>query len=177
MSQNKDAQLIDNIRNGKFTERELINLYKNATTQNATAIMDAVKIKMRADFPRAANRMFGAKQNKATAILEDVINKLSTTYNFNANRVRNGVKAGGEMISGKKHIDVYISYKNDNGFATSLGLIQDDLESELIAKVDYYKTGNDSFREEQVFKMHDFDHAVHAYKAQLSKVFLQEQHS
>jgi hypothetical protein len=170
MSQANEARLIESIRSGKFSERELINLYKNATTRNATAVMDAVKIKMRADFPRAANRMFGAKESEASALLEDVFRKLASVRDFTANRLKNGVKAGGEMISGKKYIDVYISYKNSKGFGAVLGLIQDDSESELTARVGYYKTGNDGFREAQVFQMHDFERAVEAYKAQLSKV-------
>ena len=170
MSQAKEVHLIENIRSGKFSERELINLYKNAATQSATAVMEAVKIKMRADFPRAANRMFGSKENEANALLENVFHKLAADHNLTKNRLKNGVKAGGEMISGKKHIDVYISYKNSNGIGASLGLIQDDPESELTAKVGYYKTGSGSFRDVQEFQMHDFERAVEAYKVQLSKV-------
>ncbi|MBZ0133456.1 MAG: hypothetical protein K8F53_12655 [Rhodocyclaceae bacterium] len=170
MSQANEVQLIESVCSGKFSERELINLYKNAATRNATAVMDAVKIQMRADFPRAANRMFGAKESEANALLEDIFRKLAAAHDFTANRLKNGVKAGGEMISGKKHIDVYISYKNGKGFGAVLGLVQDDPESELTARVGYYKTGNGGFREAQVFQMHDFTQAVEAYKAQLSKV-------
>lgn len=170
MTQANEARLIDGIRTGKYSERELINLYRNAATKNATAIMEAVKIKMRADFPRAANRMFGAKESEANALLEDVFRKLVAAYNLTGNRLRNGVKAGGDMISGKKHIDVYISYKNGSGLGAVLGLIQDNPESELIARVWYYKTGHGNFRDEQEFQMHDFEQAVDAYKAQLSKV-------
>ena len=170
MSQANEVQLIESIRNGKFSERELINLYKNAETKSATAVMEAVKIKMRADFPRAANRMFGAKEREANALLEDVFRNISATHDITANRLKNGVKAGGEMISGQKYIDVYISYKNDNDVGASLGLIQDDPESELTARVGCYKTGNGSFRDVQIFQMHDFEQAVEAYKTQLSKV-------
>lgn len=170
MSQANEAQLIESIRSGKYSERELINLYKNATTRNATAVMEAVKIKMRADFPRAANRMFGAKENEANALLEDVFRKLSVAHDLTKNRLKNGVKAGGEMISGQKYIDVYISYKNSQGVGASLGLIQDDPESELTARVGYYKTGDGSFRDVEEFQMHDFERAVEAYKVRLSKV-------
>jgi len=98
MSQSNEApQLIESIRSGKYSERELINLYKNASARNATAVMEAVKIRMRADFPRAANRMFGAKESEANALLEDVFRKLAATRNFSGNRLKNGVKAGGEM--------------------------------------------------------------------------------
>ena len=70
MSQAKEAQLIESIRSGRYSEWELINLYENAATRNATAVMQAVKVKMRADFPRAANRMFGAKESEANALLD-----------------------------------------------------------------------------------------------------------
>lgn len=170
MSQANEEKLIESIRNGKFSERELINLYKNAETKSATTVMEAVKIKMRADFPRAANRMFGAKESEANALLEDVFRNLAAAHDLTANRLKNGVKAGGEMISGQKHIDVYISYKNGNGVGAFLGLIQDDPESELTARVRYYKTGDGNFQNEQVFQMHDFEQAIEAYKAQLSKV-------
>ena len=170
MSQSSEDQLIESIRSGKYSERELINLYKNASTRSATAVMEAVKIKMRAAFPRAANRMFGAKESEANALLEDVFRKLAATHDLTANRLKNGVKAGGEMISGQKHIDVYISYKNASGVGTFLGLIQDSPESELTARVGHYKTGDSSFRNERVFQMHDFGQAVEAYTAQLLQV-------
>lgn len=174
MSQANEAQLIESIRSGKYSERELINLYKNATTRNAAAVMEAVKLKMRTDFSRSANRMFGAKESEASARLEDVFRKLASVHDFTANRVKNGVKAGGEMISGQKYIDVYISYKNDKGFGAVLGLIQDDSESELTAKVSYYKTGSDGFREVLIFQLHDFEKAVEAYNVNLSKVLSEE---
>jgi hypothetical protein len=170
MSKSREEQLIENIRSGKYSEQELISLYNNAEKLNATTIMEEVKIRMRIDFPRAANRMFGARQNVANAILEEIFNKLATSYDFTGNRVENRVKTGGEVMAGKKHIDAYISYKNDKGFAAFLGLIQDDPASELKARVIYYKTGKDAFQEEQVFQMHDIEQAVAAYKTLLSKV-------
>lgn len=174
MSQTNESHLIESIRNGRFSERELINLYKNAETKSATAVMEAVKIKMRADFPRAANRMFGAKEGEASALLEYLFCKLAATHDLTANRLKNGVKAGGQMISGQKHIDVYISYKNANRVGAFIGLVQDNPESELTARVGYYKTGNGSFKDKQIFQMHDFDKAVEAYKVQLLKVLSSE---
>src|SRR5450759_1000993 len=170
MSQEKVKQLIESIRSGKYSERELISLYNNASARGNSTVMQAIQIRMRADFPRAANRNFGAKESEANALLEGVYRNLSAEYNLTGNRLKNGVKPGGEMISGQKHIDVYISYKNSAGIGAFLFLIQDTPESELIAKVGYYKTGDGSFRDEHIFQMHDFEQAVENYKVQFSKV-------
>lgn len=132
--------------------------------------MHAVQVQMRADFPRAANRMFGAKESEAVSLLEGVFHTVSESNDLSRNRVRNGVKAGGRMLSGEKHIDVYVSYKNDVGLGTYLTLSHDAPDAELTATVGRYKTGNDGFRDEQVFQMHDFDRAVERYKAELVKV-------
>jgi hypothetical protein len=62
MSAKKVGELIERIQSGKYTERELINLYDNATERSESTVMDAIKLKMRAEFPRAATRKFGAKE-------------------------------------------------------------------------------------------------------------------
>lgn len=170
MSQDKEAQLIEKIRKGRFSERDLINLYTNATTRHATNVIEAVSTRLAAEFPRAAKRMFGAKTDHASARLEEVFNKLAAAHDLTGNRVKNGVKTGGESISGKMHIDVYISYKNGNGVGASLGLIQDTPDSELMATVKHYKTGKQRFGDVQKFQMDDFDAALDAYQRWLSEV-------
>jgi len=59
----KIGHVVERVQNGNFNERELINLYDNANKRDVSAIMDVVKIRMRADFPRAATRKFGPKEN------------------------------------------------------------------------------------------------------------------
>lgn len=169
MSQSSEGQLIERIRSGKFSERELINLWQNAETRGVTAVMNAVKIQMRADFPRTANRMFGAKESEAKALLEEVFCKLAAAHNLSGNRLKNGVKAGGDMISGQKFVDVYLSYRNASGVGAILILAQDDPASELTAKVGYYEAGNGTFEGERAFQMHDFERAVEAYTAGLHR--------
>ena len=65
MSLEKVARLIEQVQSGKFSERELLTLYDNASERHVSAVMDAIKLKMRADFPRAATRKFGPKDEKA----------------------------------------------------------------------------------------------------------------
>ena len=64
MSQEKVGKLIERVESGSFSERELLNLYDNANQRHVPAVMDAVKLKMRADFPRAATRKFGPKEKR-----------------------------------------------------------------------------------------------------------------
>lgn len=170
MNSAREAQLIEKIRNGSLSEKELINLYKNAATRNAIAVMQAVQTRMRVDFPRAATREFGAKESEANALLEEAFRDIATTFDLSGNRHKNGVKAGGQKLSGKKHIDVYISYKNGEDIVAFLCLIQDDPESELTARAGRYKAGDHNSRDEKLFKMDDFKHAVDAFKDELSKV-------
>ena len=175
MDQDKEVKLIEYIRSGKFSKKELKKFYENAEIKKSTAIMEAVKLKMRADFPRAANSMFGAKGCEAMALLEDVLNRLSSKYDLAGNRVKNHVKTGGDRLKGEKYISCHISYKNSHRVAAGLELIQDSSESELTATVTYYKTGRGRFRDSYVFQMHDFNLAVETYEALLIKVLACEQ--
>jgi hypothetical protein len=65
MSREKVERLIERVQDGKFSEVELLNLYDNAEEREVPAVMDAIRVKLRADFPRAATRKFGPKEEKA----------------------------------------------------------------------------------------------------------------
>lgn len=173
MSDSQAAKIIARIQSGDYSEQELINLWKNASERGEVAVMDAVKRRMRTDFPRTANRMFGAKEAEAIALLEKVSNELAAEFPLQDNRLKNGVKIGGTMLSGKRHIDVYISYKTAGAVGVFLGLVQEDSEAELMATVGHYKTGEDSFRNIDRFAMDEFDRAVARYKAELAALLLQ----
>ena len=168
ISPDQKTKLIASIREGRFSDKELLNLYDNAAGRGDESILDIIKVQMRADFPKAASRKFGAKEAEAIARLETVLSSLPP--NLNGNRLKNGVKAGSQMLAGEKHIDVYVSYKNKANVGVFLGLLQDTPSSELVARVGYYKTGDGAFRDEELFAMDDFDKAVDTYKANLLKV-------
>lgn len=53
-------QLIERINAGRYEQVELANLYDNARERDLGDVMAAIEQKMRADFPRAATRKFGA---------------------------------------------------------------------------------------------------------------------
>lgn len=48
----QEAKLIAEVDAGKMTEESLIALHRNAETKGAIAVMEAVKRRLRADFPR-----------------------------------------------------------------------------------------------------------------------------
>ncbi len=66
MSREKVGRLVELVQNGKFSESELVNLYDNASERDVSAVMEAIRLKMRADFPRAATRKFGPKDKDTT---------------------------------------------------------------------------------------------------------------
>jgi hypothetical protein len=65
LSAEKIEKLIEHVQSGKYSERELLNLYDNASERQIAPVMEAIKLKLRADFPRAATRKFGPKEKQA----------------------------------------------------------------------------------------------------------------
>ena len=93
-------------------------------------------------FPRAAKRIFGAKESVANSMLEKLHKTLTHTIDFTSNKLKNGVKAGGQMISGEFYIDVYMSYKNTENEGAYISLTQKTIDDELIVTVGRYSTHN-----------------------------------
>ena len=73
MSREKVERLIELVQNGKYSESELVNLYDNACERDVSAVMNAIKLKMRTDFPRAATRKFGPKEEKEQTRAAEVL--------------------------------------------------------------------------------------------------------
>jgi len=73
MSREKVERLIELVQDGKYSESELVNLYDNANERGVSAVMDAIKLRMRAHFPRAATRKFGPKEEKAQIRAAEVL--------------------------------------------------------------------------------------------------------
>jgi len=152
--------MLDKIRSGKFTERELIQLHANALERGGTHITAAVEEQMRARFPRAANRLFGKTAAFTTRCLQGVLAELSQKIDTSRNVLKNKVKAGGEMLSGRKAVNEYISFRTRGGTGTYLSLEQGTRDSELVAVVGRYRVGPGRFRQERVFTMGAFRDAV-----------------
>jgi len=54
-------RILEKIRSGSLTEKDLIALHHNAVRLLAVDVVEATKLKMRAEFPRAAKKLFGAE--------------------------------------------------------------------------------------------------------------------
>jgi hypothetical protein len=139
-------ELVERIEANRYDEKQLINLYNNANANNELSeedkenLIEAIEKNTRLRFPRAAKRIFGAKESVATEMLEKLYSKISASYDLTANRLKNGVKTGGLMISGKLYIEVYISYKNADNQGVFLSLTQDTVDDELVVIVRRYST-------------------------------------
>lgn len=157
------SQLIERIRSGTLSEKELINLYNNARARNAQDVVDAVERQMRGQFPKAANRLFGKKEAYAIQRLQEVLAHLEDEINVGANKLKNGVKPGGKKLAGEKYLNVYASYRNATGVGGYLSMEQDTIDSELYAVVGHYKIGPAGFRHEERFTMDAFDEAASKY--------------
>lgn len=166
MSNHKN--LIDKINAGRFSEKECINLHLNAMLRDEVEVMEVIRLKMRVQYPRAANRIFGAKQNEAQSKLEQVLSIISPKFDRSKNSLKNYPKAGGCMLSGKFHIEQYISYKNDQQDGVLLSLTQKEIDSELFVTVRRYKSGKGGYSNEKIFNMNDFLEAVEEYTKELS---------
>jgi hypothetical protein len=166
----KNENLINKISEGSYSEKELINLHSNGIRLGHQDVVDTIELQMRKQYPRAASKKYGAKGNVAQTKLEAAYKEISEAFDLSKNRNNNGVKVGGGIMSGESYIDYYISYKNEDGFGTFLGLIQETVDSELKVRVGLYKTGKDKFDEDIYFVLDDFLKAVDLYKDHLSKV-------
>ncbi|MDT0605043.1 hypothetical protein [Thalassotalea castellviae] len=142
--------LVQKIESDKYSEKQLINLYNNANNkkdlseEDKEILVEAIENNTRLRFPRAAKRIFGAKESVANTILEKLHQTLSQSQsiNFTSNKLKNGVKTGGRMISGEFYIDVYMSFKNSENQGAYISLTQKTIDDELIVTVGRYSTHN-----------------------------------
>ena len=154
-----EEELIAKVRSGELTERGMINLYNNVRGKSLPGVIAAIERQMRGQFPRAANRLFGRKESVAIQRLQEAL-ALLEGEDLRKNAVKNGVKPGGEKISGRKYLNVYASYRNSAGIGCFLSLEQETIDSELFVSVGKYKIGRDRFRDERRFTMDAFGEAA-----------------
>lgn len=138
-------RLLEKVRSGKYDETELLNLFKNAsksssvTEQERAALMELVETELRKNYPRAANKHIGAIDREAREYLESVYKKISDEFDLSGNKIKNGVKTGAAVLAGDAVIDVYISYKNDQGIGAVLAAYQPSIDDPICYQVFTYK--------------------------------------
>ena len=87
--------LVQKIEADKYNEKQLINLYNNANNKKGLSeedkevLVEAIEKNTRLRFPRAAKRIFGAKESVANTILEKLHQTLSQSIDFTSNKLKN----------------------------------------------------------------------------------------
>lgn len=170
MDQKLKDKFMTSVLSGRNTESQLISLYNKLEPskmnhEDFEELVQAIEMQLRDKFPRAATRIFGAKDKKAINTLESFL----TTLDFDraSNKIGNNVKTGGGKINGKCYIQNYISYKNSSGQKVELLLEQKTLDSELLAYIiNRPIKGQMDIR--TPFKLSEIDDAKNMYKELLS---------
>lgn len=138
------------LQSRSFSQEELINLHNNALNYKDISDVDRETIsaliekRLRVKFPGAAKKIFGAKDTEARETLSRFYEAIETEFDLSANKLKNGLKTGGNVISGEAYLYTYISFKNAENIGAHLALSQHTVENELKVIVHKYKTGGDN---------------------------------
>jgi hypothetical protein len=170
MDPQKERDMIERARTASYTEAEFVTWYDNVLARGGSqALLDAIRLRMRLDFPRAARRRFGARTDDVVEALTRLQAELAGALDLSRNAVGNNVKTGGDEQTGKQYISRYLSYKNDRNLGSQITVIQAAADAEILVTVDYYRVDpkRESLRELQTFPMGDFDSAAALYRNNL----------
>ena len=143
------------IKKDNVTYPELVNLYRN-TAESKTIneiereiLTQALETVMRTSFPQQASNVLGRKDDKPVEVLEEVYNTVKTKFDLSGNLHKNGVKVSGDMIGGRSYIGWHISYKNRQGWGTSIAYRQKKSDTEPYLEVRIYQTGTKGQEDER----------------------------
>ena len=172
------TRLLNVIKRGELSQAQLQTQYKNVVSypdlseSDLELFVSALEDQLRIRFPAAAKKIFGAKDAGAREILLNIDKKIKQQHDLSKNRLKDGVKTGGDMISGRKYLSVYISYKNSSNFGASFVLEQDTLDSELTAVINKYKTGgkDKGTIEKRTFGIDAIEEAKKLYRTFISDI-------
>jgi hypothetical protein len=171
-------RLLVQVAAGGMTQRELVTLFQNAqrhptiSDEQREHVVLAIEAQLRERFPRSARGMFGPADQHARFLLEGVQALAAKTVDLSRNRVLNRVKTGGDMISGRFHLDVYVSYKNHLGQRISLDIRQERPLDRPAARVQLVQVGGDKAGPvyDRRYEMEEFEAAADDYLRQAAKV-------
>jgi hypothetical protein len=171
-------RIVGVIEKGELTQIQLGTQYDNVAKNKSVSetdrerLVEAIEHQLRTNFPRKAKDLFGAKDQAARKVLSNIDSSIKEDLDLSKNKVKDGVKTGGEMISGKKFVSVYLYYKNADDFGTYLVLEQETNQDDLVAVVGYKKVGGDDAGviEEKSFDLSKLDEIESTYRDFLSRV-------
>lgn len=171
-------RVLNVIETRELSATELRNLFTNVTADDKIdeadrdLLVSKLESKLRVSSTKIANALFGPKDSTARITLEEAHHKVESQFDLTGNRVRNGVKTGGDMIAGRAHIDVYISYKNHDGWHVSLGLYQIEVDSPLLCRLRRYNTRKDNKSDPELLERDatEFDNCLNEYMQLLAGI-------
>jgi hypothetical protein len=102
MNASMNGKILENIKAGKFTRKELENLYSNAERLGRHDVLQAAKEALKqVDAKSYAKRFVKPIKDKVEEIARDIA-RSENWANWDDNKVGNGVKPGGAMLSGEE---------------------------------------------------------------------------
>ncbi|MEI4486521.1 hypothetical protein V8J36_09995 [Frigidibacter sp. MR17.14] len=102
---------------GETDAKKLRSLHTNITAHpeinedQRERLDDAVVTRLWAVAPKVARAVSGPKDGPGRIYLQKVLDELNAAYDLSGNQVGSHVKTGGDMLAGRLHVSVYISYK------------------------------------------------------------------
>lgn len=166
-----EEEMIRRVQEGRYSADDLAELYKNCLHRDCSVLLDAIHLQLWKQYPLRARKLFGPRGEKAQMLLEDVLARISEKFDLSGNKVGGHVKVGGLMRQANGYfIDLYISYKREDGEGVSLSLTQESADSNLHARVARYKDRAEDKRQEKTYDVGEWDVAVADYQTWLSEL-------
>jgi hypothetical protein len=107
-------KIINDIKSGKYDRKKLENLYLNAKRLNHTDLIPIIKESLKElDSSSYSKRFVKPIRDKIKEIATEIAES-EHWGNWENNKVGNGVKPGGEMLTGKFLAEFYFSYKHES---------------------------------------------------------------
>jgi hypothetical protein len=138
VSNEAEQRHIERAKNDSFADGGIVRYYEQALALGAgEAVLEAIEVRMRTDFPAAARKLFGAKGEQAEDLLERAQQAVRARFDLSDNGRGNHVMVGGdERRTGEAYLSRYIAYRGKGKKeGAMLGLIQESAGAELRARV------------------------------------------
>ena len=129
-------KIIEKIGAGKYSRKELENLYSKAERLGQVEIFAAAKDALKEVDSRSYSRRFVKPiKDKVQEITQEIADS-NNWAKWEDNKVGNGVKPGGSMLNGKNLAEFYISYRHPSWRrALNLVVFQHDENSSVLYRV------------------------------------------
>lgn len=173
MDPQREAEIVKRALEPTLTENEIAVLYHMLRCEGGTQpSLDAMEQRIRSDYPNVARTKLGLKQDPATSVLAVYFKNLSEHFDLSGNKVKNGVKPGGDARGGRSVLSRYLSYKNPQNIGTQITIVKTTANSELEVIVEYYRTNQrtSNFRRAESFTFEAFEAAAALYESYLDQL-------